>query len=83
MDIAQNKTRAHEKITEKVAGREGEKQRVEKIFNKQTSADTYAMKPASGMELCGFSGAADDDFESRGFSSRGGRGGRGGRGARD
>ncbi len=68
--------RKHEKTTDKVAARDGEKQRVEGRGNNLGARDMYAIKPDANAALLGFSAPADDEFEER---SRGrGRGGRGG-----
>lgn len=77
----EKKIREHEKIQDKVAGRDATKTGVNTIDTQITSRDVHAIRPAANANLLGFQAPADDGFEER---PRGGRGaGRGGRGGRD
>lgn len=73
----EKKTRDHEKITEKVQSRDGQKQYVTQIDNQLKGRDMHAIKPDANANLLGFQAVPEDDFEER-RAARGGRG-RGGR----
>jgi hypothetical protein len=72
---AETKKREHEKISEKVADRSGDKERVKMIDTQLTWKEGYATRPDANANLLGFQARDEDDFEPRG-RGRGGRGGR-------
>ena len=77
--LAQADGRKHEKITDKVQGRGGDKERVLGRDTNLTGGAMYSTRPDQQASLFGFQAGGDDD-EPRG-DRRGGRGG--GRGGRD
>ena len=73
--------REREKIQDKVANKEGEKERVTTLTKELSSRETYAMRSVANANLMGFQAPVEIDFDERG--ARGSRGGdRGGRGDR-
>jgi len=80
--LAESKdVREREKIQDKVANKEGEKERVSTLAKELSSRETYATRSVANANLMGFQAPVEIDFEERG--ARGGRGGdRGGRGDR-
>ena len=67
--------RKHEKISEKVQGREGDKVMIKEGHNDLSWRDTHSVRPDVNANLLGFQSRDEDDFEARG-RGRGGRGGR-------
>ena len=69
--------REREKIQDKVAAKEGEKERISTLTKELSSRETYATRSVANAELMGFQAPVEVDFD-QDRAERGSRGGRGG-----